>query len=101
MIRLKRKPTIKMPEATIATNAAMSCHFRTFFKIIISGSESAITDIIKASAVPSETPLSISTLTIGIIPAAFEYIGTPSKMASGTPYQFPSPSRELMKSSGT
>ena len=31
---------------------------------------------------------SIKTLTIGIIPAAFEYSGIPTIMAKGTEYQF-------------
>ena len=61
-----------IPVATTPTKARMSCHFRTFFKMIISGKDKAITDIIKASAVPRETPFSSKTLTIGMIPAAFE-----------------------------
>ena len=38
----------------------------------ISGSDSAITDIMKASTVPSAAPLPSSACTIGMMPAAFE-----------------------------
>ena len=69
--------------------------------MMISGNDSAITDIINASAVPNETPFSIKTLTIGIIPAALEYIGIPISIAKGTPYQLSFPKIELRKSSGT
>lgn len=41
-------PTITIPVATIPTNIVINCHFKTFFIMIISGSDSAITDIIKA-----------------------------------------------------
>src|SRR5665647_665150 len=53
--------------------------FSTFRRITISGSDNPITDIIKASAVPSEAPFSISTETIGTIPAALEYSECRSK----------------------
>jgi hypothetical protein len=51
-----------------ATDAkiTMSFIFMNFFKIINSGNESAVTAIIKASAVPMATPLSVSALTNGI-----------------------------------
>jgi len=55
MTKLKRYPTQIIPNETIPTNTAINCHFSTFFRIIISGSKSAITYIINASAVPSET----------------------------------------------
>ena len=45
-----------MPVATIATNAAMSGGRSTLRRMIISGSESAITDIMNASTVPSAAP---------------------------------------------
>ena len=44
----------------IPTKVRMKGNFKTFFKIINSGSDIAITDIIKASAVPSGTPFSIN-----------------------------------------
>jgi len=58
--------------------------FNTFRRIIISGNDKAITDIINAKAVPSETPFSISTETMGTIPAALEYNGMPMKTDNGT-----------------
>ena len=75
-----------MPEATIAIKIKIKGSFNTFLRMIISGSESPITDIIKANAVPRGTPFSISTLTIGIIPAALEYSGTPISTDNGTEY---------------
>ena len=64
--------TKKIPLATIATKAVINGHFNTFLRMMISGNDKAITDIIKAKAVPKETPFSINTLTIGITPAALE-----------------------------
>ena len=52
--------------------------------MINSGKESAVTDIIKASAVPRGRPLERSDWTIGIVPAALEYKGTPIATARGT-----------------
>ena len=54
--------------------------FNTFLRITISGSDKPITAIINARAVPSEAPFSISTETIGTIPAALEYKGIPITM---------------------
>ena len=48
-----------MPVAMIAIKVKIKGSFKTFFKMINSGSEMAITDIIKARAVPSGTPFSI------------------------------------------
>ena len=69
---LNKNPTMVIPTATTPTKITISCHFKTFFRIIISGNDNPITDIIKARAVPKVTPFSIKTLTIGMIPAAFE-----------------------------
>ncbi len=69
--------------------------------MIVSGSDSAITAIMNASTVPSAAPFSSSACTTGMIPAAFEYIGTPISTASGTDHQAPLPMIEAMKFSGT
>src|SRR5512135_2976303 len=69
--------------------------------MIISGSERPITAIINASAVPSDAPFSIRTDTIGMIPAAFEYNGTPIITDNGTLYHADLPINDTMKSSGT
>lgn len=61
-----------IPVATIPTKVKISGSFNTFLRIIISGSERPITDIINAKEVPSEAPFSMSTDTIGMIPAALE-----------------------------
>ena len=49
----------------------------------------------------SDTPFSIRTLTIGIIPAALEYIGTPSITATGTDHHALFPINTAIKFSGT
>jgi hypothetical protein len=46
--------------------------FITFLRIINSGSDNAVTDIINASVVPIDTPFSVKAETRGITPAAFE-----------------------------
>gem|GEM_PF-1814444 len=75
--------------------------FKTFRRIIISGSDNPITDIINANAVPNEAPFSIKTDSIGMIPAAFEYNGIPIKIDNGTAYQTSLPMNDAIKSAGT
>ena len=56
----------------------------------------------KASTVPRAAPLPISASTIGMMPAALLYIGTPISTAAGTDHQGASlPMIEAMKSCGT
>ena len=69
----------------------MSLIFITFFKIINSGRDNAVTDIINASVVPMDTPFSVNTETKGITPAAFEYKGMPIRTARGTAYHLSFP----------
>ncbi len=83
---LKRKPTSIMPLPTIAMNVKINGSLSTFLRIIISGKESAMTDIINESDVPSEAPFSSNTETIGTIPAALEYNGIPMRVDKGTAY---------------
>ena len=92
---------MRIPVATIPTKVAIKGHFKTFFRIMISGNDNPIVDIIKANAVPNGTPFSINTLTIGIIPAALVYSGTPTKTDKGTEYQFDLSMMETIKFSGT
>ncbi len=54
-----------------------------------------------ASTVPSAAPLASSAWTIGMMPAALVYIGTPITTASGTAHQASLPMNEAMKSCGT
>lgn len=70
--QLKKNPTINIPVATIPMKVAIKGHFKTFFKMMISGNDNPMVDIINAKAVPSGTPFSINTLTMGMIPAALE-----------------------------
>lgn len=89
-------PTVTTP-ANVRSNLILS----TFLRMIISGKDKPITAIIKASAVPKGTPFSIKTLTIGMIPAALEYNGTPISTDKGTEYQVAFPIRLAIKLSGT
>ena len=90
-----------IPTATIPTNVKIKGSFRTFLRIMVSGSDKPITDIIKAKAVPNEAPFSIRTETIGITPAALEYNGTPTNTDNGTLYQTDLPINEAINSAGT
>jgi len=98
---LNKNPTIIIPAPTTPRKVNISGSFSTFRRMTISGKERPITDIIKASAVPSDAPFSISTETIGTIPAAFEYKGIPMRMESGIEYQTDLPIKAAIKSSGT
>ncbi len=55
-----------------------------------------MTDIMKASTVPSAAPLPSRACTTWMMPAAFEYIGTPSRTASGTAHHASRPISEAM-----
>ena len=59
-IALNRYPTPMIVTVMIETNTARSLTFSTFLRMIISGSDSAVTAIIKASTVPMLMPFSIS-----------------------------------------
>ena len=65
-------PVNIIPTDTIPAKIRMSFIFITFLRIINSGSDSAVTDIINASVVPIDTPFSVNADTRGITPAAFE-----------------------------
>ena len=69
--------------------------------MIISGSESAMTDIMKASVVPSAAPFPRSASTMGITPAALVYIGTPATTAAGTDHHASPPMMRSITASGT
>ncbi len=56
----------------IPTNTARSFILSTFRRMIISGSDRAVTAIMKASTVPMLIPFSMRAYTIGITPAALE-----------------------------
>jgi len=61
-----------MPTPTTEAKITISFVLITFFKIINSGSDKAVTAIIKAKVVPMATPFSVKALTKGITPAALE-----------------------------
>ena len=90
-----------MPEATTPTNTAISFGLSTLRRMIISGNDSAVTDIMNASTVPIAAPLSISASTTGMMPAAFEYIGTPSSTTAGTDHHSPRPMMVASRSAAT
>jgi hypothetical protein len=70
-----------MPIDTIVMNIANSFGFTTLLSIIIEGSESAVTAIIKDSTVPTSTPLVNRASAIGIVPNISAYIGIPIAVA--------------------
>ncbi len=80
-------------------NTAMRRSFSTWRRMIISGSDSAMTLIMKASTVPSAAPLPSSASTIGMTPAALVYIGMPMSTAAGTDHQVPAPMMRTIRSS--
>ena len=90
-----------MPTATTPKNVRISGHLSTLRKITASGSERPMTDIMKASTVPSAAPLPSKACTTGMIPAALEYIGTPIITATGTDHHAPLPITEAINPSGT
>ena len=69
--------------------------------MITSGVEMLITDIMKARTVPRAAPFSSSAWTIGMMPAAFEYIGMPIRTTTGTAHQTSLPMNDAMKFVGT
>ena len=73
-----------MPMVIMEIKIAKSFGLSIFRKIIISGIDNAVTAIIKASVVPIGKPFSTRDFTIGTIPAALEYKGTPIITATGT-----------------
>jgi len=95
------KIDIAGPDATTATKTAISFTLSTLRRMIISGSDKAITDIMKARTVPRAAPLPSSASTTGMMPAAFEYIGTPSSTAAGTDHQASAPMIRDSNSAGT
>ena len=100
-IKLNKYPVKIIPTPTTLAKIMMSFVFITFLRIINSGSDSAVTAIIKASAVPIATPFSVNAPTSGITPAAFEYSGMPITTANGTAYHLSDPAYCAKKSAGT
>src|SRR5579871_1172185 len=97
---LNRKPTARIPAVTTPMNTAISRRLSTFRKMIISGNDSAVTDIMNASTVPRAAPLPSSASTTGMMPAAFEYIGTPMSTTAGTDHHAPLPIIVARRSAG-
>ena len=60
-----------------------------------------MTAIMNASTVPSAAPFPSSASTTGMMPAAFEYIGTPSATAAGTDHHADFPMNPASRPSGT
>ena len=56
----------------------------TCFSMIKDGKESAVTDIMNASAVPNPTPRATKASAIGNVPKMSAYMGTPIKTARRT-----------------
>ena len=76
-----------MPVATTPMKVAIRRALSTLRRIIISGSDRAITLIMKASTVPSAAPFAEQRLHDRDHAGALVYIGTPISTASGTDHQ--------------
>lgn len=100
-IKLNKYPVKIIPIPTTPAKIKINLGFIIFLRIINSGNDKAVTDIIKESAVPIATPFSVNALTKGIIPAALEYKGIPTKAERGTAYQLPAPTNFAKKPEGT
>ena len=81
---LNRYPVKMIDTVTIKTKTPISSFLSTFFRIIISGREIALTAIRKARAVPTGSPFPIRLSMTGIMAITFEYRGTPIRTAIGT-----------------
>lgn len=72
--RLKPYPTMMIPSVQIAMNIPSSFGFTAFRSIIIDGSESVVTAIIKDRTVPSSAPFPRRASATGIVPNISAYI---------------------------
>src|SRR3990170_2509283 len=98
---LNRYPMIRIPIPTTPAKVAIKRTLRTFRRMIISGRDSPITDIMNASTVPRAAPFPRRACTTGMMLAALEYMGMPITTASGTDHHAPDPMIPAMKFSGT
>ena len=90
-----------MNSVMVPKNIPISFQVITFLSIVISGSESPTTAIIKAIAVPIGTPFATNTSITGTIPAALAYIGTANITAIGTFHHLSAERYSAKKFSGT
>ena len=89
-----------MAIATMPKKVSRRGILSTFLRITASGSDNAVTAIMKASTVPIAMPFYIKAWTMGMMPAALEYSGTPIKTASGTANGLSRPAYFNRKSAG-
>ncbi len=86
---------------TAPTSTAIGRRVSTLCRMLISGSDTAITNIMKASVVPRAAPLSSNASTIGMTPAAMVYMGMPMSTAAGTDHHASSPMIRTIRSAET
>ncbi len=89
-----------MPTTTVLKNSASSGALTTFLSMISEGSDSAVTAIMNASTVPRPTPLATRASAIGRVPKISAYMGTPTRVASGTDHQLAWPSSDSIQAAG-
>ena len=89
-----------MPTVQIAIKIARSFGLTARRSMIIDGSDSVVTAIMKERTTPSNAPFESSASAIGIVPKISAYIGTPAMVASTTPNGLFSPSILTTKSLG-
>ena len=89
-----------MPRIHIPIKVPKNFGLITFRSIIIEGSDSVVTPIIKESTVPSSAPFIRSDSAIGMVPKMSAYMGIPTKVARITPKGFLAPSKERTQALG-
>lgn len=98
---LNTHPLRMMNNVTVPKKMPMSFQVITFLSMVASGSDRPTTAIMKDNAVPNATPFCTNASISGMMPAAFEYIGTASTTARGTVHHWPEPRAPLKNPSGT
>ena len=99
-LMIKAQDTIIIPAAHIPMKIPSSFGLTALRSIIIEGSESVVTPIIKERTTPSKAPFASRASAIGIVPKISAYIGIPTIVARITPNGLFSPSALTINSSG-
>ena len=89
-----------MPTVHIAMKIPSSFGLTAFRNMIMDGSESVVTPIIKDRTTPSCAPFASRASAIGIVPKISAYMGTPTKVARSTPKGLLLPNTAVIQLSG-
>ncbi len=83
-IQLNNQPLSIKKSVKVPKKIPINFQVITFLSMVASGNDKPTTPIIKAIAVPNETPFATKTSIMGTTPAALAYIGTAKMTAIGT-----------------